>query len=59
VFFSELISIWDYAAALTILNEAGGKATRWDGSPLDHTHSGTILVTNGLLHDEMLHRINP
>ncbi|MBQ6365850.1 MAG: inositol monophosphatase [Oscillospiraceae bacterium] len=58
VFFSELISIWDYAAALTILNEAGGKATRWDGSPLDHTHSGTILVTNGILHDEMLRRIH-
>ena len=58
VFFSELFSIWDYAAALTILSEAGGKATRWDGSPLDHTKPGTILVTNGILHDEMLHRIH-
>ena len=57
-FFSELISIWDYAAALTILYEAGGKATRWDGSPLDHSKPGNILVTNSLLHDEMLHRIN-
>ena len=57
-FFSELISIWDYAAALTILSEAGGKASRWDGSPLDHTVPGNILVTNGLLHDEMLQRIH-
>lgn len=57
-FFSELISIWDYAAAIVILNEAGGKATRWDGSALNHTQPGTILVTNALLHEEMLKRIN-
>lgn len=56
-FFSELISIWDYAAALVILEEAGGTVSRWDGSPLDFGKPGTILVTNSVLHDEMLRRV--
>lgn len=56
-FFSELISIWDYAAALVVLSEAGGKVTMWDGSPLNFGKPGNILVTNGLLHDAMLARL--
>lgn len=42
---------WDIAALVSILTEAGGRITGWDGGPaLDHT---AILTTNGLLHDEV------
>lgn len=58
-FFSELISVWDYAAGLVILDEAGGKVSRWDGRPLDYGTPGSIVVTNGKLHDEMLARLSP
>lgn len=57
-FFSELISIWDYAAALVVLSEAGGIASRWNGTALDFGKSGSILATNGILHEEMINRLN-
>jgi fructose-1,6-bisphosphatase/inositol monophosphatase family enzyme len=40
---------------MVILEEAGGKMSRWDGSPLDPFDSRKdVLVTNGLLHDACL-----
>ncbi len=49
------LSPWDYAASVLICEEAGGKATCFDGKPLD-LFAGTtsILVTNGVLHRELL-----
>ncbi len=43
---------WDTAAALIILKEAGGKATKFNGSPYSH-YDQEILVSNGLLHKKM------
>jgi myo-inositol-1(or 4)-monophosphatase len=44
---------WDTAAGLLILSEAGGMATRLDGSPYD-IHQPDILASNGRIHDQML-----
>ncbi len=44
---------WDTAAGLLILAEAGGVATRLDGSPYD-IHQPDILASNGRIHDQML-----
>ncbi len=46
---------WDYAAGQVIVEEAGGIATRLDGSPfkLFDGREG-VLITNGAIHDEML-----
>jgi myo-inositol-1(or 4)-monophosphatase len=44
---------WDTAAGLLILREAGGTATRLDGSPYD-IHAPDILASNGRIHDQML-----
>lgn len=42
---------WDIAALVSIVTEAGGRITGWNGGlALDNT---SILTTNGLLHDEM------
>lgn len=45
------VRLWDVAALDCIVSEAGGRATSWDGGPA--LTSGTLLSTNGLLHDEM------
>jgi len=46
------IKAWDITAGIVILEEAGGKVTAYDQSPLDIT-SGRILATNGLIHGEL------
>ena len=46
------IQPWDMAAGIVILEEAGGKVTAYDGSPLD-INSGRILATNGKIHDSL------
>jgi myo-inositol-1(or 4)-monophosphatase len=43
---------WDIAAGLVILEEAGGKATAYDGSPIA-IESGRILATNGQIHGSL------
>ena len=44
---------WDTAAGLVILEEAGGKITKFDGSPY-RVYDKEILVSNGRIHDQML-----
>ena len=51
------LATWDFAALKVLLVEAGGRITRFDGSPL--MHGGTVLSTNGVLHDEVVARLEP
>ncbi len=44
---------WDTAAGVLIVEEAGGKVTRFDGSPFE-INSRETLASNGLLHDVLL-----
>lgn len=46
------ISPWDVVAGVILLQEAGGKVTAYDGSPLK-IETGRILATNGYLHDSL------
>lgn len=46
------LSPWDVAAGIIILEEAGGKVSAYDRSPLVLS-SGRILATNGLIHDSL------
>ena len=43
---------WDIAALQVIVEEAGGRATTYEGSA--DIFGGTLVTSNGLLHDEML-----
>lgn len=54
-YFHAALHPWDYAAGMLIVEEAGGKVTRLDGSTV-HLFDGTegLLGTNGHLHDESL-----
>ena len=45
---------WDYAAGMLIVEEAGGRVTVLDGSPLSLSQGGPLLATNGQLHSALL-----
>jgi len=45
---------WDTAAGVLIVEEAGGKVTRFDGAPFQ-IDSRETLASNGLVHDALLH----
>jgi histidinol-phosphatase len=49
------LAIWDYAALEVIIDEAGGRSSAFDGGPL--VHGGSMVATNGLLHEEVLRRL--
>jgi myo-inositol-1(or 4)-monophosphatase len=44
---------WDTAAGVLIVEEAGGKVTRFDGSPFE-IESRETVATNGVIHGELL-----
>ncbi|MGB3695228.1 MAG: inositol monophosphatase family protein [Spirulinaceae cyanobacterium] len=46
------IKLWDVAAGIVLVQEAGGKVTAYDGSPWE-LNSGRILATNGILHPQL------
>ena len=46
------IAPWDVVAGIILVQEAGGKVTAYDGSPMK-IESGRILATNGYLHDSL------
>jgi myo-inositol-1(or 4)-monophosphatase len=47
---------WDVAAGAVLVVEAGGRITGIEGRPLD-VDAPTLLATNGLIHDDMLHTL--
>jgi histidinol-phosphatase len=55
VCFEPELSTWDWAALEVVVEEAGGRMTQFDGSPLEH--GGSVLTTNGVLYDEVVARL--
>jgi histidinol-phosphatase len=49
------LRLWDYAAPSVIVQEAGGRVTQVDGSPL--ADGGSVLSTNGAIHEEVVTRL--
>ena len=49
------LAIWDFAAPQIVIEEAGGRCSTFEGGPLEHV--GSMLATNGVLHDEVLARL--
>ncbi|MEM1310758.1 MAG: inositol monophosphatase family protein [Cyanobacteria bacterium P01_H01_bin.153] len=55
------LSVWDMAAGVILLEEAGGKVTAYDQSAFD-IQSGRILATNGRIHtilSQVLKQVKP
>lgn len=55
-FISSGDELYDYAAGLIIVEEAGGKVTDWKGKGWNNTNS-FILASNGKIHQELLQKI--
>jgi len=55
--------IWDHAAGALLIEQAGGRVTDIDGTPLDFTHGRElthnrgIVATNGSIHDAVLEAV--
>jgi len=47
------LSPWDITAGIVLVEEAGGKVTAYNGSPLE-IKSGRILATNGVIHHSLI-----
>jgi myo-inositol-1(or 4)-monophosphatase len=52
-FWEENLKPWDTAAAVLIVQEAGGRISTFDGSPFD-LYSHNVVASNILLHDQIL-----
>jgi histidinol-phosphatase len=51
------LSLWDLAALVPIVTEAGGTFTDLDGRP--GPSGGSAVATNGKLHGDLLERLTP
>jgi histidinol-phosphatase len=51
------LNLYDMAALVPIVTEAGGRFSSLEGE--DGPFGGNALATNGVLHEEVLHRLNP
>jgi histidinol-phosphatase len=52
VMLDPIVSVWDCAALLPVVTEAGGSFTDWSGVPT--IHSEEAIGTNGLVYQELM-----
>jgi histidinol-phosphatase len=57
IMFDPSVAVWDCAALLPVLEEAGGTFTDWGGRRT--IHAGNAIATNGLLFDEVMSITRP
>lgn len=57
-FFELNLQPWDYAAGMLIVQEAGGIVTDWRGGNLSALKPGSVLATNGNIHQAMMGLLN-
>ncbi|MBO5247814.1 MAG: inositol monophosphatase [Clostridia bacterium] len=53
-YFEKILKPWDYAAAMLILQEAGGRFSDWDGNPLPLDREGKVVFSNKVIYEELL-----
>jgi len=58
VYWETNLKPWDVAAGTLLVNEAGGRVTRFDGTPMA-LDSYELLATNGILHEESMRLLAP
>jgi histidinol-phosphatase len=51
------VALWDLAAPLVVVEEAGGRLTDLGGAA--RADGGSVVTTNGLLHDQVLAALRP
>ncbi len=53
-FWMDYLYPWDLAAGKLLIEEAGGRITKYDGSSLQMTVPSSVLASNPILHQEIL-----
>lgn len=48
---------WDISAGVLLIEEAGGKVTTFNGEPYSILSGGPLVVTNKLVHEEVLNQL--
>ena len=56
--FELLLQPWDVAAGQILVEEAGGKVTTLQGTPLGLMEGSSVLVSNGKIHEELKRIVN-
>lgn len=57
-FFESLLSPWDFAAGMLLVTEAGGRVTDYAGAPPNLLQRGSVVATNGKVHEELRGLLN-
>jgi myo-inositol-1(or 4)-monophosphatase len=57
-FWEEKLHPWDMAAGILMIEEAGGRVSRFDGTPVGLVED-EIVATNGRIHERMLAVLQP
>ena len=52
-FWEDGLNPWDVAAGILLIEEAGGRVTDYQNSPLD-IYTPKVLASNGLVHEAMM-----
>ncbi|HRB12634.1 MAG TPA: inositol monophosphatase family protein, partial [Vicinamibacteria bacterium] len=52
-YFEERLKPWDVLAGSLLVEEAGGRVSRFDGSPIG-VSADEVIASNGFLHEAML-----
>ena len=53
-YWETVLSPWDYAAGLLIVEEAGGRVTQIDGCKNTFSSKNSVVASNKLLHEQLL-----
>jgi len=57
-FWEVSLKPWDICAGKLLIEEAGGKITRFDGTAINDLNEGTVIASNGKLHDQVTKSIH-
>ena len=52
-FFEARLSPWDFAAGMLLVTEAGGRVTDYAGGPLNLLKRGSVVASNGKIHEAL------
>ena len=57
IYLERNLKPWDYAAAIVIIEEAGGIITDYEGQPIDISKPSDILAGNKIIHEKLRNTI--
>ena len=50
----EILKLWDYAAGILLVEEAGGKVSKFNGDSLGLDVTSDVLASNDKIHKDLI-----